>query len=77
MKITIGGLPGSGTTTVSRILSEKLNLEWISAGKIFRELAKERERGRKAKSELQEVEVLLKNAEKRVLTLENELKRLK
>ena len=41
MKITLSGLPGSGTTTVAKILSERLNLEYISAGIIFRRLAKE------------------------------------
>lgn len=41
MLLTISGLPGSGTTTVSRILSEKYGLEMISAGEVFRSLAKE------------------------------------
>lgn len=39
MKITISGLPGSGTTTVAKILAKKLNLKLISAGEIFRDLA--------------------------------------
>ena len=39
MRITLGGLPGSGTTTVATILCEKLKLEYLSAGMIFRELA--------------------------------------
>ncbi|HEC56370.1 MAG TPA: hypothetical protein ENI32_00550 [Candidatus Syntrophoarchaeum butanivorans] len=62
-----------------RIEELKRRIETLESEReaLKRELAKERERGRKAKSELQEVEVLLKNAEKRVLTLENELKRLK
>ncbi|WMW25796.1 AAA family ATPase [Methanolobus sediminis] len=41
MLLTISGLPGSGTTTVSRLLSEKYNLQMISAGEVFRSLAKE------------------------------------
>ncbi|WP_048135382.1 AAA family ATPase [Methanolobus sp. WCC1] len=41
MLLTISGLPGSGTTTVSRLLSEKYGLEMISAGEVFRSLAKE------------------------------------
>lgn len=41
MLLTISGLPGSGTTTVSRLLSDKYNLEMISAGEVFRSLAKE------------------------------------
>ena len=39
--LTISGLPGSGTTTVSRLLSEKYGLEMVSAGEVFRSLAKE------------------------------------
>ncbi|MEZ5336439.1 MAG: AAA family ATPase [Methanolobus sp.] len=41
MLLTISGLPGSGTTTVSRLISEKYDLEMISAGEVFRSLAKE------------------------------------
>lgn len=41
MLLTISGLPGSGTTTVSRLLSEKYGLEMVSAGEVFRSLAKE------------------------------------
>jgi cytidylate kinase len=39
--LTISGLPGSGTTTVSRIISERHDLELVSAGEVFRSLAKE------------------------------------
>jgi len=39
--ITIGGLPGSGTTTVAKILKEKLGLPYVYAGDMFREMAKE------------------------------------
>lgn len=42
MKISVSGLAGAGTTTVARILSEKLNCRLISAGEIFREMAKKR-----------------------------------
>lgn len=42
MIITIGGLAGSGTTTVAKILSEKMNVPYISAGDIFRQMAKEK-----------------------------------
>ncbi len=41
MLLTISGLPGSGTTTVSRIISERHNLEMVSAGEVFRSLADE------------------------------------
>lgn len=42
MKITISGLPGSGTTTVARLLAERLGWKLISAGDVFRRLAIER-----------------------------------
>ncbi len=42
MRITISGPPGSGTTTVARILAKKLGFKLISAGEIFRKLAAER-----------------------------------
>lgn len=41
MLLTISGLPGSGTTTVSRIISERHDLGMVSAGEVFRSLAKE------------------------------------
>ncbi|MFO7676788.1 MAG: AAA family ATPase [Thermoplasmatota archaeon] len=37
--ITISGPPGAGTTTVSQLLSEKTNIEYIYAGNIFRTMA--------------------------------------
>jgi cytidylate kinase len=42
MIITISGLAGSGTTTASKILSEKMGIPYISAGDIFRQMAAER-----------------------------------
>jgi cytidylate kinase len=42
MIITIGGLAGSGTSTTSRILSEKTGIPSVSAGDIFRQMAAER-----------------------------------
>ena len=45
MIITIGGLAGSGTSTTSRILSEKTGIPAISAGDIFRQMADERGMG--------------------------------
>jgi len=41
MIITIGGLAGSGTTTAAEVLSNKLNIPFISTGNIFRDMAKE------------------------------------
>ena len=42
MIITIGGLAGSGTTTAAKILSEKLQIPYLSAGEIFRQMAVEK-----------------------------------
>ena len=42
MQITMSGFPGSGTTTLSRLLSECYELELVSSGEIFRKMAKER-----------------------------------
>lgn len=41
MRITISGPPGSGKTTVCSILSQRLNVNAIVFGKIFREYAAE------------------------------------
>ena len=41
MRVTISGLPGSGTTTVAKILAERLNCKLISAGEVFRKMAKD------------------------------------
>ena len=43
MIITIGGPIGSGKTTVSKAIAEKFGFTHISAGVIFREMARERD----------------------------------
>ena len=45
MRITVSGFPGSGTTSLSRYLSERHGFSMISAGEVFRELAKEHSMG--------------------------------
>lgn len=40
--VAISGLHGAGKTTAAKKLSEKFNLEYISAGGTFREMAEER-----------------------------------
>lgn len=42
MRITISGLPGSGTTSLTYHLAEMHRLDVISAGEVFRQMAKER-----------------------------------
>ena len=42
MRLTISGLPGSGTTTVAKLLSQEFELELISAGEMFRQIAKDK-----------------------------------
>ena len=45
MRITVSGLPGSGTTSLSRYLAERHGFVMVSAGEVFRELAKEHNMG--------------------------------
>ncbi|MDD1672514.1 MAG: AAA family ATPase [Methanomicrobiales archaeon] len=42
MRITVSGPPGSGTTSLARHLSTSYGYEMISAGDVFRQIAKER-----------------------------------
>jgi CMP/dCMP kinase len=42
LTLTIGGLPGTGTSTLCRLLKERLNLPYTYAGQIFREEAARR-----------------------------------
>ena len=42
MIITLGGLAGTGTTTTAELLSEKLDIPYISAGYVFRQMDSER-----------------------------------
>ncbi len=41
MLVTISGLPGSGTTTVSRLVAEALGIERLPGGEVFRKMAAE------------------------------------
>ncbi|MDO9536844.1 MAG: AAA family ATPase [Thermoplasmata archaeon] len=42
MIITISGPPGSGKTTVGKLLAEKLAIPFLSTGMVFRDMAKEK-----------------------------------
>jgi predicted cytidylate kinase len=39
--ITISGLPGAGTTTVSRLVADALDLQRVPGGEVFRQMAAE------------------------------------
>jgi cytidylate kinase len=39
--VTISGLPGSGTTTISRLVADALGLERLPGGEVFRQMAAE------------------------------------
>lgn len=41
MLITISGLPGSGTTTLSRLVADALDLDRLPGGEVFRQMAAE------------------------------------
>ncbi len=40
--VTIGGLPGTGTSTLCRILEQELEIPYVYAGQLFRQEAAER-----------------------------------
>jgi len=42
MIITLSGPPGSGTSTVGKIVAKKLDLKFLPVGEIFRQMAKEK-----------------------------------
>ena len=42
MIITVSGSPGTGTSTLSRILSKELDLRWVNSGELFRKIASDR-----------------------------------
>ncbi|HPT20286.1 MAG TPA: cytidylate kinase family protein [Methanothrix sp.] len=42
MIITISGAPGTGTSTLSRLLSSELSLRYVNSGDLFRKIASER-----------------------------------
>lgn len=39
--VTVSGPPGAGTSTVARLLADRLGVELVSTGEIFRRMAKE------------------------------------
>ncbi len=42
MIITVSGSPGTGTSTLARILSRELDLRWVNSGELFRKIAVDR-----------------------------------
>jgi cytidylate kinase len=68
MIITVSGSPGTGTSTLSRILSKELDLRWVNSGELFRKIASDRgislrELGRIAE-ESPEVDYLIDDAQR-------------
>ncbi|MBS3815253.1 MAG: nucleoside monophosphate kinase, partial [Hadesarchaea archaeon] len=41
--ITVSGLHGTGKSTAARKLAEEFDLRYVSAGEVFREMARERD----------------------------------
>ncbi len=77
MIITISGPPGSGKTTVGKLLAEKLNYEFISTGMVFRHMAKEREISLKKLGEMAlEDHEIDKELDKRIIAIAREKKNL-
>ncbi len=56
MIITVSGLPGSGTTTASELLSDETSMELLSSGEVFRAMAKERDMSLEEFSDLAETD---------------------
>lgn len=71
--ITISGLPGSGTTTATELLSEKTKMDIISSGEVFRRMAKERDKTLQEFSDLAEKdEKIDKELDQRMVNLAEE-----
>jgi len=62
MIITVGGPIGSGKTTVAKAIAEKFGFRHISAGAIFREMAKERNLSLEEFSRLAEKDIAIDRA---------------
>jgi len=56
MLIAISGTPGSGKTTVGKLLAKKLGLDFVSTGLIFRQMADERNMDLESFSKLAETD---------------------
>ncbi|AEH61057.1 cytidylate kinase [Methanosalsum zhilinae DSM 4017] len=77
MLLTVSGLPGSGTTTVSRILSEYYNIRLVSAGEVFRALAREKNMSLEEFGSLAEndpsIDSMIDERQKEIATSENNI----
>ena len=56
MLVAISGAPGSGKTTLGKLLAEALGVEFVSTGQIFRQMAEMRGEGLEAFSKLAEAD---------------------
>ena len=57
LTIAVGGLSASGKTTAAKALAREFHLKYISAGKIFRQMAKQRKISLEKFSEIREKEI--------------------
>ncbi|AEA46971.1 (d)CMP kinase [Archaeoglobus veneficus] len=77
MKITISGPPGSGTSTVAKIVASRLGFKLISAGEIFRQLARERgctlEEFSKIADENEEIDIYIDRTQKEIAEKEDNI----
>ncbi len=77
MIISISGPPGSGKTTVGKLLAENLDYEFISTGMVFRHMAEEREISLEKFGEMAlEDHEIDKELDKRIIAIAKEKKKL-
>ncbi len=77
MRITVSGLPGSGTTSFSRHIANQYGFKLVSAGEVFRAMAAERgldlaEFGRLAKQD-RSIDISIDERQKEIAEISDEI----